>query len=128
MSSVTQRVLERINQIRAREGIGLLQESPELCWAALDHSMSMASRDFFDFVGPDGVELGARIARSGYRGTTGANLSHGYDTPEEAVDAWLADPGTRQSLLNPEYQQLGVGVSAQRWTIILGSPPPEKRG
>jgi uncharacterized protein YkwD len=126
MSSATQRVLTRVNEARAREGIALLAESPELCWAALDHSMSMASRGFFDFVGPDGVELGVRIARSGYRGTTGANLSHGYDTPEEAVDAWLSDPGTRQSLLNPEYQHLGVGVSAQRWTIILGFPAPEK--
>lgn len=80
--------------------------------AARVHSKDMADRMFFDHTNPDGESPFDRMARAGYGSfkTQGENIAMGTLTPADTVDGWLASDGHCANMLNPEYEQIGVGV------------------
>ena len=39
------------------------------------------------------------------------NVAVGQRTVQEALASWLNSPGHKQNLLNPGYQELGLGIS-----------------
>jgi uncharacterized protein YkwD len=51
-----------------------------------------------------------RIVTFGYRGIGGAENAYcGYVTPEQAINGWLASPGHRANLLDPNSREVGLG-------------------
>lgn len=84
-----------------------------------------------------GLTFGYRLERSGYQlyipsvrsVTTGAeNLYYSADTPQGAVQTWMASDGHRKNILNPDFSEMGVGVvhcardGNTYWTQIFGWP------
>jgi uncharacterized protein YkwD len=41
----------------------------------------------------------------------GENIAYGQRTPEEVMNAWMNSSGHRANILNPSYNQIGVGVA-----------------
>lgn len=80
--------------------------------AARVHSKDMADRMYFDHTNPEGEDPFDRMARAGYGSfkTQGENIAMGTLTPADTVDGWLASDGHCANMLNPEYEQIGVGV------------------
>lgn len=117
-------VLALVNRARGEAGLGELVLSEPLSRAAREHSADMAARQYFQYSPPDGqgLTIDHRIINAGYYGRTGANLSRGRTEAGEAVEAWLRDGSNRQSLLNPDYRELGLGTADDLWTLILGAP------
>ena len=82
---------------------------------------------------PDGQTLKDRISATSYYDRSfvlackcvpgfalGENLARGQKTPKEVVDAWMRSPSHRDAILNPDYADLGIGVSAGYWVQHFG--------
>jgi uncharacterized protein YkwD len=128
----TRDLLDLINQERQRRGIPPLSLSDLLCRAAQAHAIDMARRDYLGHINPEGEGVDARAVRQGYPGQCGQCIAFGHVSAEAVLRYWMAEPTSAQSVLNPHYQDLGIGLCESRWTLVLGmrqlpvapAPPP----
>ena len=124
----TERVLELTNAERARAGLPPLAISTQLTEAAQQYSDVLATDACFAHTCGPVPEMAQRDAQAGYTGWTaiGENIAAGYPSPEEVVAGWMASPGHRANILNPDYRELGVGLAAggkygAYWTQEFGA-------
>lgn len=108
---------ERVNEIRASEGVGRLEYSDELATVARGHSSDMAERDYFDHEAPDGVGVQARMRQAGIGCSAGENIARyeryatdPEDLAEQIVGVWMDSPPHRENLLQRSYALEGIGV------------------
>jgi uncharacterized protein YkwD len=103
-----QRVLELINVERAKAGLKPVSYNGTLDNAAEKHAehMSIVGKMAHDGIG-DG-DPGERIRAEGFRKGWGENVATGQTSPEQVVREWMASPGHRRNILDPNYQQMGV--------------------
>jgi len=116
------------NAARAAVGLETLRTNAQLRTAARRHAEDMQARNYFDHVAPapapNGATLLARVNASGYPlRTAGENLAGGHTTPRRATDAWLTSPGHCRNLLDPAFDEVGVGRAAAGpiWVQVLGT-------
>jgi hypothetical protein len=101
------------NQERARAGVSPLVMDPRLLAAAQKHSEWMAANNTMSHTGAGGSSPFDRIAAEGYRGrTAGENVAQGFTAPVSVMTAWMNSAGHRANLLNPAFQDIGVGIKA----------------
>src|SRR5215471_8117165 len=96
-------VVGLLNQERAAHGVASLHANAKLAKAARKHSHEMVVHH--------------RFSHGGFRGPgrRGQNLAWGEGeqaTPQAIVNAWMASPPHRATLLNPAYHEVGVGIAA----------------
>lgn len=105
-----QEVVRLTNQFRVANGQSVLSVDIDLTEAAQSYSETMAVGDFFSHTGKDGSLPWDRAQAAGYEtGVVGENIGVGYRTPKEIVDAWIASDSHRAAMLNPRYNEIGVG-------------------
>ncbi|MDP9376313.1 MAG: CAP domain-containing protein [Actinomycetota bacterium] len=125
IGQMKQATLCLVNGERARRGLSVLVEDPALEEAAIEHSIDMARRDYFEHNTPEGVQPWMRIAKTGYRASlVGENLAWGErekGTAGNALQLWLDSPGHRRNMLDPRYSQIGIG-------IVFDAPDPNSHG
>jgi uncharacterized protein YkwD len=98
------------NHERSKEGRKALKPNPMLMRAAQKYAEKMAARDKLSH-SIDG-EVGGRIAAEGYRWRTcGENIAWNYQGAEAVMKGWMGSPGHRRNIMNPLYQEVGVGVA-----------------
>lgn len=114
----------------ARQAVGLsrLDTHPQLRTAARRHAEDMHARDYFDHHAPSpaphGSDLLSRLKSAGYPlRSAGENLASGQATPRRATVAWLTSPGHCRNLLDPAFDEIGVGraAGAPIWVQVLGT-------
>jgi uncharacterized protein YkwD len=104
------RVLSLTNFQRAQAKLKPLRLNRKLNAAANQHSTDMARKDYFNHTGANGSSPFDRISATGYTYSTAAeNIAAGFPTPESVVNAWMNSPGHRVNILNPKFQEMGVG-------------------
>ena len=122
-----------INERRVDAGVAPLTLNATLRKVAREHGTAAAAIKWWDGGGPKihtnpvtGKNEQVRIQEAGYCPVDPAGVprnENGYDhwytgdisyaggtTPQAAVDAWMASPPHRQTLLDPQYRETGVGV------------------
>lgn len=106
-----------------------LRISSELTDAAEAHASDMARRKFFEHRGSDGSEPKDRVKRAGYRSKlTGENIALGPQSAEEVVAGWLESPGHCANIMEPRFQDIGIGLATGRkrgqtyWVQEFGAP------
>ncbi|WP_203982299.1 CAP domain-containing protein [Sphaerisporangium rufum] len=99
------------NRVRARQGCAPLRVDTRLTASARAHSADMARRGYFGHTAPGGRSPWDRMARAGYTNSAAENIARGYQTAQEAVDGWMADPGHRRNILNCQIVAMGIGVA-----------------
>ena len=105
-----QEVLKLTNEFRQQQGLTALVIDQNLEKAADLHTQNMAKLDFFSHTGKDGKNSSTRAKEAGYESTVvGENIAAGYRTPKDVVDGWIASPGHRANMLNPAYNEIGLG-------------------
>ena len=112
-----------LNLERSSRGLRPLRDNGRLARAAAGHSRDMVRRNFFSHVSPGGSTMVQRIRQAGYLSgsrsyTMGENLAWGtgsLGSPLKIVDSWMRSPGHRANILQPRFQEIGVGV-------VPGSP------
>jgi uncharacterized protein YkwD len=103
-----QRVLELINQERAKYGLGAVKYSGILDNAAEKHADHMAIVGKMAHEGIGDGDPGERIRAEGFRNAWGENVATGQTSPEQVVREWMASPEHRRNILDPNYRQMGV--------------------
>jgi uncharacterized protein YkwD len=129
------RVVDLVNQERAKVGCAPLAMNTALNNAALGHSEDMARNDFFDHTGSDDSSPWERMTRAGYLWSlAGENIAAGYASPEDVVSGWMGSAGHRANILDCSFRDIGVGYVYlandtgqvnyhHYWTQDFGAPP-----
>lgn len=128
------RIVELTNAQRRSSGLPELRFNPVLAAAAQKHSADMALEDFFSHKSPNGSNASQRAQALGYPSAfVGENIAAGRSTPEDAFAGWMNSEGHRNNILNPNYQEIGVGYYflandtgdtnyKHYWTQCFGKP------
>ena len=124
-------LVQQVNALRARHGLGRVRLSGALSAAANAHSVQMARLGYFSHDSADGAPFSQRIAHyypvRGYRSWfVGENLLWSSPSvgPARAVAMWLASPRHRAVLLSPRWRELGLSAvhSTSAPGVYGGSP------
>lgn len=118
--------LQLINKYRQNNGLQPLLLSDTLTLTSDRHSEDMAKYNFFahDTVRssyyPAGSQPWDRMAVDGYDYNTyrGENLAVGYETAEEAFEAWRNSPSHNAAMLDGNYKVVGIArlnVPGSEW-------------
>ncbi|CAA9539090.1 MAG: hypothetical protein AVDCRST_MAG79-1685 [uncultured Thermoleophilia bacterium] len=111
---VERQVVEALNEVRARHGLGALRVAPGLVQAARSHSRDMLLRDYFSHPSLGGPDFGDRVRRHHPAPVVGENLAWGTGrlrAPAAVVRMWMDSPPHRAIILDREFRVVGVGRS-----------------
>jgi uncharacterized protein YkwD len=129
-TSFEARVIELINEERAKANLPALTYQSQLTAAAQLHSADMACNNYFNHTAIDGSGPSERATRQGYSSSfIGENIAAGYSTPKVVVEGWMNSPGHKANILGADYTEIGVGYAYSSksgygayWTAVFGSP------
>lgn len=126
-SKIQYRMLDSVNSLRQAAGAPPVTLNAQLNAAADTHSRDMSRQNRPWHFGSDGSSPIDRVARVGYPGVMlGETISETYETELETLSAWMAEPGTRNVLLDPRARNLGFAWEQESggkiwWTLLMGS-------
>jgi uncharacterized protein YkwD len=114
------RMLELVNQERARAGLRPLLPDPEARDVARAHSRDMLARGYFSHVTPDGKDPFDRLRAEGVRFlNAGENLALARNLAM-AHQGLMDSPGHRANILRPQFGRVGIGiVDAGRYGLMV---------
>ena len=100
-----------------------LAENAALRCAARNHSLDMATRNFFSHTNPDGNGSRERMDQAGYGGFAwGENIAFGQTSPAQVVDGWMHSSGHCANIMNPNFTEIGIGHDpSNQWTQVFGA-------
>jgi len=100
--------LGELNAIRLQP----LRVNDALQEIAQGRSEDMAERGYFSHYTPEGTMVFSEMARRGFVGWNGAEcLARGYNSPPEALRAFLGSVAHKGVLLASYYTDIGIGVA-----------------
>ncbi|MBI4062445.1 CvpA family protein [Candidatus Gottesmanbacteria bacterium] len=105
-----QRMVELVNEERAKAGVTALTISPEIIPVARAHSRDMFERKYFSHINPEGKDAGDRLNDAGITYVVaGENLAYAPDV-ETAHLGLMESQGHRENILEPRFREIGIGV------------------
>ncbi len=109
---VSSEIVSLLNNERQTLGLSSLEENSQLTEAAISKAQDMLKQDYFGHKSPSGVPAWYFIEAAGYRyQVAGENLAIGFLDSSEVHQAWNNSPLHKQNLLDPRFQEIGVGVA-----------------
>lgn len=124
------KTLDSVNTLRGARGLTPLTLNAQLNAAAATHSRDMAVQNRPWHFGSDGSSPLQRVQRVGYTGRfLGEAISESYDSEIETLRAWMEQPDTRQVVLEPAANEMGLAWYQESngkiwWTLVTGSSNP----
>lgn len=121
-----QTVLNRVNALRAEQGLAALSLDPRLSAAAQRQACDNATRESIDHTGADGSTLATRLRREGFGLWRAAeNTALVRPATEDAVALWAASRSHRANMLLPTVDSAGFGRATapsgrESWVLVLG--------
>jgi uncharacterized protein YkwD len=121
------RFLDSVNALRAARGAPQLAFNAQLNAAAATHSRDMSVQNRPWHFGSDGSSPLVRVQRVGYQGRlAGELISETFETELETLSAWMAQPDTRDVILDPAATEVGFAWFQEPsgkiwWTMVTGS-------
>lgn len=104
-------IISLTNDIRSKNGLGLLNPSFQLDLAASEKLNDMVKNSYFAHISPEGITPWYWIDKSSYNYiAAGENLAIGFFTADDTLKAWLNSPPHKANLLGPNYRDIGVAV------------------
>jgi uncharacterized protein YkwD len=99
-----------LNQYRAQNGLQQLTVSTNLVRTATWMVNDMAANNIFSHTDSLGRAPAVRAVDCGYPIGAGENIAggSGWDTAQEAMDAWKGSPGHNNNMLNNAWMQVGI--------------------
>lgn len=98
------------NLERTKAGLPELIENEQLISSATAKAEDMCVDSYWAHTAPDGTTGWEFIKESGYKyKTAGENLAKGFVEDQAIVDAWMDSPKHRDNILQPKFNDIGVG-------------------
>ncbi len=110
-----QEVVKLVNDERTAAGLQPLRRVLQLDQAAQYHATDMAQDNYFEH---DTYDTGEKPVCTWVERVTsyyenwdllGENIAYGYTTPKEVMDGWMGSQDHRDNILNPNFNEIGVG-------------------
>jgi uncharacterized protein YkwD len=125
-TTVESQVITLVNQQRKAAGCGAVVYNAKLRTAAYNHSLDMATHNFFDHTGSDGSTFVTRVQAAGYSAPLGENIAWGWRTPADVMNAWMNSAPHKANILNCSARSIGVGMAKKAdgtpyWTQEFGA-------
>ena len=98
-------VLELVNIERAKEHLKPLKLSKNLNHYAQIRAKEITKK--FSHTRPSGYSCFTVIPKPYL--TVGENIAAGQRSSKEVVQAWMDSPGHRENIMNPKFEELGMG-------------------
>lgn len=120
---ICDRVYDRLSEERQAAGAPRLRPHTALGIAAQDGAVATYRAQ------PNGTArttvldvaaIDAAVAAARYPGRHQVLLAVGAGTVEAVVATWMADPAAREVLLAKDLVDVGLGLEASRWVLLLG--------
>ncbi|HKI01374.1 MAG TPA: CAP domain-containing protein [Thermoanaerobaculia bacterium] len=112
MEKVRAEMLALVNAARKKAGAPPLRTNERLDQAAQRHAEDMLARGYFAHQSPEGKTVRERAQAAGYKWRTiGENIAEGQFSVDEVMDTWMNSPGHRRNILNPDFRELGIGLT-----------------
>jgi uncharacterized protein YkwD len=119
IAKATSATLCLLNRERAARDLRPLKLDRRLNGAALAHSRDMVRKRYFEHNSLDGRTpfqrmLATRYVPKGASWTLGENIGWGtlsLAQPAAVVRAWMKSPGHRANILNPQFEEIGIGIA-----------------
>jgi hypothetical protein len=100
------------NKEREKSNVLPLREDPLLTLAAQLKAKDMLERQYFSHQDPEGNPPWEWLKRVGYDfQVAGENLAIGFLDSEEVFSAWMNSCSHRENLLNPRFEEMGIGIA-----------------
>jgi uncharacterized protein YkwD len=124
-SDLENQLVSAINAARSQAGCHALKNDSQLRSSAGAHSDDMAKKGYVSRTGSDGSSFSDRIRKAGYRDPLAEDVGRGYQTAQQALDAWMAAPDQQAPIVNCGGAAIGVGVAFAKdgtvyWTADFG--------
>jgi hypothetical protein len=104
-------VIRLTNAQRTANGLNALSENSILDNAALAKGNDMLAKGYWAHFAPDGTSPWSFFISFGYKYKyAGENLARDFQDASSAVNAWMNSPSHKENILNPNYQEIGIGV------------------
>lgn len=122
--TMEEQVVDLVNKYRAENGLKALKINPEVSKVAQAKSEDMRDKNYFDHTSPTYGSPFNMLKNFGisYK-TAGENIAKGQKTAEAVVNAWMNSEGHRKNILNPNYEEIGVGYATGKgstyWTQLF---------
>ena len=128
-------VIQLINQMRVAGGLNALTPNPILMQVAQAHAEYQAASGLITHYSADGTRPFQRALNAGYwvagdlsrNGWFSENIIGGPGmTPERAVKAWTGDAPHLNTMMGPNYQDIGVGIASdgESWYYTVDTSKP----
>lgn len=111
---IVERVVELVNQERAKVGALPLRMTEDLQVAAATRAMELVENP--SHTRPDGSSCFSVLKNRGK--ACGENLAAGPTSPEMAVAEWMKSNEHRENMLDPDYKEIGIGVYSDEHTPL----------
>ncbi len=107
-------VFDAVNSERVKQGLPALSWADDVSSVSRNHSRDMGINGFFSHENLRGQTPFNRIDEAGIKySAAGENLGLTYNYPNqvhEMVREWMNSPSHRKNILEPEYEESGIGV------------------
>lgn len=105
-------LLSDSNQQRVLNNLAPLKNNQKLAEAAYLKAQDMLAKQYWAHVAPDGTTPWQWFSKVGYNyASAGENLAKNFSSSAAVTSAWMASPGHRKNVLNPNYSDVGYGVA-----------------
>jgi spore coat assembly protein SafA/uncharacterized protein, YkwD family len=112
-------VIRLLNIERSKNGLGQLTADWQLSRVARYKSADMRDSKYFSHYSPtygDPFKMMHDFGISFY--AAGENIAMGQPTPQAVMNAWMNSTGHRANILNPQFNEIGVGVAKTSSGVI----------
>jgi uncharacterized protein YkwD len=105
-------IYELTNKSRIAYGVGTLSHSGMLDLAAQAKAEDMLKNQYFSHNSPGEITPWNFIKASGYNYIiAGENLALNFYSSEGVEKAWMNSPGHKANILNPDFEDIGIGIA-----------------
>ena len=121
LTALEQQIVDQANAQRAAAGLAPLHANLKLSQASQIHAHDMALEEIMEHTLSDVAlpDLKSRANYVGFKyGWLGENIARGYNDGTSVTAGWMASPGHRANILNPNYTEIGVGVRTDAQGIL----------
>ncbi len=114
-------VYRLVNVERADRDLSPYNFDPHLAQAAQAHANDQVAQGYFSHESLDGRSFADRVNETAYEGFPAAeNIAQGQRSPEQVMESWMGSSGHRDSILNSNYDDIGIGLKETTWVQVFG--------
>lgn len=109
-------IVYHANLARAKLGLQTLKTDKRLALAAQSKAEDMVKLGYFAHESPTGMDALALLTKAGYPARYAAeNLAVHFTDASDVQTGWMTSPSHRSNIVDPRYEDVGVGVAPGRF-------------